>query len=70
MRGNQQQRTVNDQFVTRTVSYHREPVKGLFLLLAYTEVEDILRHSKKSRFSLVYRHDNFRKELEQLQVTP
>ena len=70
MRGNQQQRTVNDQFVTRTVSYHREPVKGLFLLLAYTEVEDLLRHSKKSRFSLVYRNDNFRKELEQLQVTP
>ena len=70
MRGNQQQRTVNDQFVTRTVSYHREPVKGLFLLLAYTEVEDLLRHSKKSRFSLIYRNDNFRRELEQLQVTP
>ncbi|MEO8615405.1 MAG: hypothetical protein ABI600_09710, partial [Luteolibacter sp.] len=29
---NQQQRAVEDQFVTRTQSFHREPVKGLFLL--------------------------------------
>lgn len=61
---NQQRRTVEDQFVTRTQSFHREPVKGLFLLLAYTEVEDLLRKSKDARFSLIYRNDNFRKELE------
>jgi hypothetical protein len=61
---NQQQRSVADQFVTRTQSFHREPVKGLFLLLAYTEVEDLLRKSKDARFSLIYRNDNFRKELE------
>jgi hypothetical protein len=61
---NQQQRSVEDQFVTRTQSFHREPVKGLFLLLAYTEVEDLLRKSKDARFSLIYRNDNFRKELE------
>lgn len=61
---NQQQRSVEDQFVTRTQSFHREPVKGLFLLLAFTEVEDLLRKSKDARFSLVYRNDNFRKELE------
>jgi hypothetical protein len=60
---NQQQRTVEDQFVTRTQSFHREPVKGLFLLLAFTEVEDLLRKSKDARFSLIYRNDNFRKEL-------
>lgn len=60
---NQQQRTVADQFVTRTQSFHREPVKGLFLLLAFTEVEDLLRKSKDARFSLIYRNDNFRKEL-------
>lgn len=60
---NQQQRTVVDQFVTRTQSFHREPVKGLFLLLAFTEVEDLLRKSKDARFSLIYRNDNFRKEL-------
>ena len=60
---NQQQRTVADQFVTRTESFHREPVKGLFLLLAFTEVEDLLRKSKDARFSLIYRNDNFRNEL-------
>ncbi len=61
---NRQERSVEDQFVTRTESFHREPVKGLFLLLAYTEVEDLLRKTKDARFSLIYRNDNFRKELE------
>jgi hypothetical protein len=60
---NQQQRVVEDQFATRTQSFHREPVKGLFLLLAFTEAEDLLRKSKDARFSLIYRNDNFRKEL-------
>lgn len=60
---NQQQRVVEDQFVTRTQSFHREPVKGLFLLLAFTEVEDLLRKSQNARFSLIYRNDNFRNEL-------
>jgi len=60
---NQQQRAVDDQFVTRKQSFHREPVKGLFLLLAFTEVEDLLRKSRDARFSLIYRNDNFRKEL-------
>jgi hypothetical protein len=60
---NQQQRSVEDQFVTRTQSFHREPVKGLFLLLAFTEVEDLLRKTKVARFSLIYRNDNFRNEL-------
>jgi hypothetical protein len=63
LRTNQQQRTVEDQFGTRTQSFHREPVKGLFLLLAFTEVEDLLRKSKDARFSLIYRNDNYRKEL-------
>ncbi len=59
----QEQRSVEDKFVTRTQSFHREPVKGLFLLLALTEVEDLLRKSKEARFSLIYRNDNYRKEL-------
>jgi len=70
LRTNRQVRTVEDQFVTRKQSFHREPVKGLFLLLAYTEVEDLLRKSKDARFSLVYRNDNFRKELEQAMAAP
>lgn len=61
---NQRQRAVENQFVTRTESFHREPVKGLFLLLAFTEVEDLLRKSKDARFSLIYRNDNYRKELD------
>ncbi len=60
---NQQQRLMVDQFVTRTQSFHREPIHGLFLLLAFTEVEDLLRKSKDARFSLIYRNDNFRKAL-------
>jgi hypothetical protein len=67
---NQQQRKVADQFVTRTQSFHREPVKGLFLLLAFTEVEDLLRKSKEARFSLIYRNDNFRNELLKELKTP
>lgn len=61
---NQQQRSVEDQFVTRTQSFHKEPVKGLMLMLAFSEVEDLLRKSKEARFSLIYRNDNFRKQLE------
>ena len=70
LRTNQKQSSVANQFVTRTQSFHHEPVKGLFLLLAYTEVEDLLRKSKSSRFSLIYRNDNFRKELEKALAKP
>lgn len=63
MLANQQQKSLEDQFVTRTQSFHREPVKGLFLLLTFTEVEDLLRKTKEARFSLIFRNDNFRKEL-------
>jgi hypothetical protein len=61
---NQQQRSVEDKFATKTLSYHREPVKGLFLLLALTEVEDLLRETKDARFSLIYRNDNFKNQLQ------
>lgn len=61
---NQQRKVVEDQFVTRTQSFHREPVKGVFLLVAWTEVEDLLRKSRAARFSLIYRNDNFKSELE------
>lgn len=61
---NQQNRTVEDGFATRTVSFHREPVRGLFLLLALTEVEDILREDREATFSLIYRNDNLKKRIE------
>ena len=60
----QQQRTVEDKFVTKTLAFHREPVKGLFLLLALTEVEDQLRQSREARFSLIYRNENFKIEMQ------
>jgi hypothetical protein len=60
---NQQERSVVDKFATRKISFHREPVKGMMLLLVFTEVEDLLRQSKEARFSLVYRNDNLRLEL-------
>ncbi len=63
MLANQQRKAVVDQFVTRTQAFHREVVKGLFLLLAFTEVEDLLRKSKETKFSLIYRNDNFKEEL-------
>ena len=62
---NRQERQVKDRISTRTVSFHREPVKGLFLLLAYTEIEDLLRQRKEATFSLLYRNDNLRKMVEQ-----
>lgn len=63
---NRQDRTVKDGFATRSVSFHREPVKGLFLLLAYTSVEDQLRKTSEATFSLLYRNDNLRQDLEKL----
>lgn len=63
---NRQDRSIKDQFATRTLSFHREPVKGLFLLLAYTEIEDQLRQSREATFSLLYRNDNLRRDLEKL----
>lgn len=67
---NQQQRSVEDQFVTRTQSFHREPVKGLFMLLAFTEVEDLLRSKREARFSLIYRNDNLKAEIQQAVALP
>ncbi len=67
---NRQERSVKDRFATRSLSFHREPVKGLFLLLAYSEVEDQLRQSREATFSLLYRNDNLRQDLEKLLVAP
>ena len=63
LKPNQQRRVVDDQFVTRTQSFHREPIRGVFLLIAWTEVEDLLRKTREARFSLIYRNDNFKEEL-------
>ena len=67
---NQQQRSTEDQFTTWTQSFHREPVKGLFLILAFTQVEDLLRKTKEARYSLIYRNDNLKSEIERLLAAP
>ncbi|GAA5495643.1 hypothetical protein Rhal01_01822 [Rubritalea halochordaticola] len=51
----------DDGFLTESISYHIEPVSGLFLMLTYTEITDTMRKSGKSRFSLIYRNDNLLK---------
>ena len=61
---NRSDRSVDDGFATRRHSLHREPVRGLFLLLAFTEVEDTLRKSREARFTLLYRNDNLRQQVE------
>jgi hypothetical protein len=61
---NRSDRTLDDGFATRRVSLHREPVQGLFLLLAFTEVEDTLRKTRDARFTLLYRNDNLRRQVE------
>lgn len=55
---NNKQEKEGDGFVRNSVSYHVEPVAGLLLLLAYTEVEDTYRKKNSARFSLLYRNDN------------
>ncbi len=42
---NRQERKVADDFVTKTRSFHREPVKGLLLLVVFTEVEQTHTHA-------------------------
>jgi len=60
----QQQRSVEDKYATKTLAFHREPVRGLLVLLALTEVEDLLRQSRDARFSIIYRNENFKKEMQ------
>lgn len=61
---NQQHKAVENHFVTRTQAFHRESFKGVFLLIAWTEVEDLLRKTRQAKFSVIYRNDNYKAVLE------
>lgn len=61
---NQQENKTEDNFATRTLSFHHEPVKGLFLNIVFTEMEDLLRKTREASFSLLYRNDNLLQQLE------
>ncbi len=62
-RANRVLREIDGGFVIRTRSFHREPVKGLFLLLTLTTIEDPERGGNRARYSLVYRNENLMAEL-------
>jgi hypothetical protein len=64
LQANRVLREVEDGFVVRTRSFHREPVKGLFLMLTLTSVENQERGGGKARYSVLYRNENLRMELE------
>ena len=57
---NQHEKVVKNEFSTETRSLHREPVRGLFLLIAFTRIEDLLRHQSEAEYSVMYRNDNLR----------
>jgi hypothetical protein len=61
---NLQEKKTENNFATRSLSYHHEPVKGLFLGMAFTEMEDLLRNLREASFSLIYRNDNLLQQLE------
>lgn len=70
LKANRVLREVDEGFVIRTRSFHREPVKGLFLLLTLTTIEDQARGGGRARFSLVYRNENLKAELEKQRKEP
>jgi len=55
--------TRSDNFSTESLTSHVEPAPGLFLLLTYSTVEDILREKSVAKFSLVYRNENLSRQL-------
>ena len=44
----------DDNFLTREESFHYETAPGVFLLMAYSSVDDLLRKKGEARFSVIY----------------
>ena len=53
-RKNGRAQNVDDNFLTREESFHYETAPGVFLLMAYSSVEDLLRKEGEARFSVIY----------------
>lgn len=51
---NGRSQSVDDNFLSREESFHFEPVPRVFLLMAYTSVEDRLRKKGEGRYSVIY----------------
>jgi hypothetical protein len=54
---NKQQKKVEGG-ISKSVSYHVEPVSGVVLLMVLSEFEDRVREAHYARFSLIYRNQN------------
>lgn len=57
-RANNKKDFEKDGYLQRSFSYHIEPVSGLMLLIAFTELEDTERGMKSARFSILYQNHN------------
>lgn len=58
MTPNSKQEKREGGLLRRSLSYHVEPVSGLLLMMALTEVEELASKRKSARFSLLYRNQN------------
>lgn len=61
---NRRHSVARNHFSTDSISYHVEPIPGLFVLLTHTEMEDQLRQIREGRFSTIFRNQNLRTQLE------
>lgn len=50
---------VADSFLTREESFHYEPAPRVFLLMAYSSVEDKLRDKGEGRYAVIYHNGPF-----------
>lgn len=62
MRVNGKNRRAENDFIFRDESLHYEPSPRVFLLMAFSEVEDTLREVSEARYSLLYHNGNFAPE--------
>lgn len=54
LKPNGRAKSVSDGYLIRNESFHYEPAAGVFLLMAYSSMEDTLRKKGEGRFSLIY----------------
>ena len=53
-RQNGRAQNVEDNFLLREESFHFEPAPKVFLLMAYSSMEDLLRKKGEGRYSVIY----------------
>lgn len=58
LKPNHKQEKTTGSHIERHVSFHVEPIAGLLLMMAHTEMEDTVSKQRSARFSLLYRNEN------------